>query len=146
MAAPDREALGATLALCNALLNGTSALLLASGYVAIRRGRRDIHWRLMVSAFVVSCLFLISYVVRILISGTHRYPGHGAWKAIYFAVLSSHMLLAMATPPLAIGALWLAAKRRYAVHKRLVRYTLPVWLYVSITGVLVYVLLYHPPG
>ncbi len=142
----DRESLGASLALCNALLNGTSALLLTAGFVAIKRGRRDVHWRFMVGAFSVSCLFLISYLIRVFISGTHRYPGHGAWKLIYLLVLSSHMLLAMATPPLAIGALWLATKQRFGAHKKIVHYALPIWMYVSVTGVLVYVLLYHPPG
>lgn len=146
MASPEREALGATLAMCNALLNGTAALLLAGGYIAIKRGRRDIHWKLMLSAFIVSSLFLISYLTRVFISGTHRYPGHGTWKAIYILVLSSHMLLAVATPPLAIGALWLASKRRFGAHRKLVRYTWPIWMYVSVTGVMVYLLLYHPPG
>lgn len=146
MATLDHEALGATLAACNATLNGTSALLLAGGWLAIRKRRIDIHWRLMVSAFVVSCLFLVSYLTRVLISGTHYYPGHGFWKVVYFVVLSSHMLLAVATPPLAIGALWLARRRRFGAHKKIVRYAWPIWMYVSVTGVLVYVLLYHPPG
>jgi putative membrane protein len=146
MATPDREALGATLALGNALLNGTAALLLGAGYVAIKRRRRDVHKRFMVAAFSVSCLFLLSYLTRILISGTHYYPGHGMWKVIYLVVLSSHMLLAVATPPLAIAALWLATKKRFGAHRKIVKYTWPIWMYVSVTGVLVYVLLYHPPG
>ncbi len=146
MATMDRETLGATLALCNATLNGTAALLLTAGFFAIRTGRRALHRSLMIAAFTVSCLFLISYLVRMAISGAHYYPGHGMWKAIYFAVLGSHMLLAIATPPLAIGALWLASKAKLGAHRRLVRFTLPIWLYVSVTGVLVYVLLYHPPG
>ena len=140
------EELGATLALCNALLNGTSALLLLCGWVAIRRGRRDVHWKLMAGAFTVSCLFLVSYVIRVLVSGTHKYPGTGAWKAIYLAILMTHMLLAITVPPLALRTLFLALKKRYAEHRRLVRYTWPIWMYVSVTGVLVYVLLYHPPG
>ena len=140
------EELGATLALCNAILNGTSALLLLCGWVAIRRGRRDVHWKFMAGAFTVSCLFLISYVIRVLVSGTHKYPGTGAWKAIYLAILLTHMLLAVTVPPLALRTLFLALKKRYAEHRRLVRYTWPIWMYVSVTGVLVYVLLYHPPG
>ena len=146
MATLDHEAVGATLAMCNALLNGSAALLLGAGYVAIKRGRRDIHARFMVAAFSVSCLFLISYLTRIFISGTHYYPGHGLWKVIYLVVLSSHMLLAVATPPLAIVTLRLALKKRFAAHRKLVKYTWPIWMYVSVTGVLVYVLLYHPPG
>jgi putative membrane protein len=140
------EELGATLALCNAIMNGTSALLLACGWVAIRRGRRDVHWKFMAGAFTVSCLFLVSYVIRVFVSGTHKYPGTGAWKAIYLAILMTHMLLAITVPPLALRTLFLAIKKRYAEHRRLVRYTWPIWMYVSVTGVLVYVLLYHPPG
>jgi putative membrane protein len=141
-----RESLGATLALCNALLNGTAALLLFSGWIAIRNRRADIHWKCMVGAFIVSCLFLASYLVRVAVSGTHRYPGSGLWHGIYLTVLLTHMVLAIAVPPLALRTLWLAAKRRYAEHRRLVRFTLPIWMYVSVTGVAVYVLLYHPPG
>jgi putative membrane protein len=140
------EQLGATLAFVNACLNGTSALLLCGGWVAVKSGSRRVHGWLMASAFAVSTVFLISYLVRVFVSGTHRYPGSGAWKAIYLAVLLSHMLLAVATPPLAIRTLYLAWKRRFVEHRRIVRFTLPVWLYVSVTGVLVYALLYHPPG
>jgi putative membrane protein len=101
---------------------------------------------MMGSAFAVSILFLISYLTRVYLTGTHRYPGSGMWKAIYLAVLMSHMLLAAATPPLAIRTVYLAARRRFAAHKKIVRFTLPIWMYVSVTGVVVYVLLYHPPG
>jgi putative membrane protein len=138
--------LGAALALTNAVLNGTAALLLFSGWIAIRKRRPDIHWKLMTAAFVVSCIFLACYLTRFYISGAHRYPGHGTWKAIYLSVLVTHMILAAATPPLAIRTLWLAAKKRIPAHRRLVRYTLPIWMYVSVTGVIVYLLLYHPPG
>jgi putative membrane protein len=138
--------LGAKLALLNACLNGTSALLLFAGWRAMKANNRWLHARLMISAFVVSSLFLISYLARVLISGTHRYPGSGMWKAIYLGVLSSHMLLAIATPPLAIFALWLAAKQRFATHRKITKYAFPIWMYVSVTGVMVYVLLYHPPG
>jgi putative membrane protein len=146
MIGAGNEKLGATLALCNAFLNGSAALLLFGGWVAIRRRRRDVHWKFMAAAFTVSCLFLVSYIVRILISGTHNYPGSGIWKAIYFTVLITHMLLAITVPPLALRTLFLAVKKRYAEHQRLVRFTWPIWMYVSVTGVLVYVLLYHPPG
>ena len=100
----------------------------------------------MASAFVVSCLFLTSYLTRIAISGTHNYPGHGLWRSIYFAVLIPHVILAIAVPPLALRSLFLARKKRFGEHKRIVRYALPIWMYVSVTGVMVYVLLYHPPG
>ena len=138
--------LGSKLAFLNACLNGTSALLLFAGWRSIKSGNRWLHARLMIAAFTVSCVFLISYLTRVFVSGTHRYPGAGMWKAIYLTVLSSHMLLAMATPPLAIFALWLAAKQRFATHKKITKWALPIWMYVSVTGVLVYVLLYHPPG
>jgi putative membrane protein len=139
-------AIGPKLAFLNALLNGTSAVLLLLGWRAIRGGEREQHRRLMVSAFAVSTLFLISYLIRVLLTGTHRYPGEGIWKAIYLVILSTHMLAAVAVPPLAVAALWLAWKGRFAVHKKVVRYAWPVWMYVSVTGVLVYVLLYHPPS
>lgn len=138
--------LGANLAFANACLNGTAAVLLTCGLVAIRSGHRRAHGWLMAGAFVVSTVFLVSYLTRVYVSGTHRYPGSGAWKGIYFGILGTHMLLAVVTPPLAIRALFLAWKRRFDEHKRIVRFTLPVWMYVSVTGVLVYVLLYHPPG
>jgi putative membrane protein len=141
-----REAFGAMLALTNALLNGTAALLLIVGYFAIRQKRRELHWKSMLTAFVVSSLFLTSYLIRIAITGTHRYPGHGVWRAIYLGVLASHVLLAIAVPPLALRTFFLAYKKRFAEHKRIVRFTLPIWLYVSVTGVVVYLLLYHPPG
>jgi putative membrane protein len=141
-----RESLGATLAMGNALMNGTAALLLLGGWVAIRRGRRDVHWKLMAGAFTVSCLFLISYVTRVLVSGTHRYPGDGMWKTIYLVVLLTHMALAIIVPPLALRTLYLARKKRFADHRRIVRFTWPIWMYVSVTGVVVYLLLYHPPG
>lgn len=146
MSPATRESLGAALALCNALLNGTAALLLLAGWASIRRGRRDLHWKCMAGAFGVSCLFLVCYLVRVWLSGTHRYPGTGAWRVVYLCVLSTHMFLAMAVPPLAVRTLWLAVTKRYDAHKRLVRFTLPIWVYVSVTGVAVYVLLYHPPG
>lgn len=140
------EKLGATLAALNATLNGTAAVLLFGGWVAIKRGQRQLHGWLMGSAFVVSAIFLVSYLTRVYISGTHRYPGSGAWRTIYLVILISHMIMAVITPPLAIRTIFLAYRRRFPEHKRLVRWTFPIWMYVSITGVIVYLLLYHPPG
>lgn len=140
-----RAQLGDLLALANACLNGTAAILIVAAYVAILRRSERVHRRLMLSALAVSVVFLASYLTRVALTGTHRYPGHGGLKAIYLAVLSSHMLLAAATPPLVLRAVWLALKRRLVEHRRLVRVALPVWLYVSVTGVLVYVMLYHAP-
>ena len=140
------EKLGASLAFVNALLNGSAAVLLFAGWVSIRRRRPDIHWKCMLGAFVVSCLFLLSYLTRMAISGAHNYPGHGLWRTLYFTVLITHMLLAITVPPLALRTLYLARKRRFPEHRKIVRFTLPIWMYVSVTGVAVYVLLYHPPG
>ena len=139
------SATGDLLASVNAVLNGTSALLIFLGWRAIRAGGRDRHRTLMLSALTVSTLFLVGYLTRMLITGTHRYPGHGALKAFYFALLGSHMVLAAITPPLVITAAWLALSDRLDAHKRMVRYALPIWLYVSVTGVIVYLMLYQFP-
>jgi putative membrane protein len=127
----------------NASLNATSALLLSAGYVAIRRRKVWLHWRLMLSAFASSTIFLGFYLLRIALTGTHRYPVHDWTRTLYLVVLGSHTLLAMSVPPLAARTLWLAHKGKQPQHRRLARVTLPIWLYVSVTGVLVYVLLYH---
>jgi putative membrane protein len=137
---------GATHAAVNAGLNATSAALIACGWWAIRNERRGLHWRLMAAATAVSAVFLVSYLLRVFLFGTHRYPGRGAWRDLYLAILASHMLLAAATPVLVLRTIFLAWRRRLAEHRRLTRLTLPVWLYVSVTGVAVYWLLYHPPG
>lgn len=138
-----REQLGEALAAVNAGLNASSALLLGAGRLAISRGQAALHKRLMLSAFGVSVVFLISYLTRFALTGSHRYPGHGAAKLVYFCILFSHMTLAAATPPLAIRALQLALTGRIDAHKRIVRYAFPVWMYVSVTGVVVYLMLYH---
>lgn len=138
--------LGSQLALVNATLNGTSAVLIIGGALAIRRRLIDRHRQLMQAAFLVSAIFLICYLTRVAVSGTHRYPGDGLWKTTYLALLFSHMSLAAVTPFLVIRSIYLARQNRIPEHRRLVKWTLPIWLYVSITGVLVYWLLYHPPG
>jgi putative membrane protein len=127
----------------NALLNATSAVLLVLGYRAIKRGARDTHRKLMTAAFASSTVFLISYLIRFAVSGTHRYPAGGATKGVYLFVLFSHMILAVALVPLVLRALQLAFAGRYAEHRRIVRYTWPIWMYVSVTGVVVYAMLYH---
>ena len=136
--------LGDTLAAVNAALNATSALLLLAGRRAIARHEIDRHRQFMVAAFAVSTVFLISYLTRVALTGTHRYPGGGWLKGLYLAVLGSHMVLAALTPPLAIRALQLALTRRFDAHRRLVRYAFPIWMYVSVTGVVVYFMLYRP--
>jgi len=137
--------LGELLPSVNATLNAASAILIFFGWRAIRGGERGRHRALMLSALAVSTVFLISYLTRVALTGTHRYPGHGAERAVYLGLLGSHMVLAAVTPPLVLRAAWLAWKGRLVDHKRLVRFALPVWMYVSVTGVLVYLMLYQLP-
>lgn len=131
----------------NATLNAASAALVVLGFRAIRRGDRERHRALMLSAVACSALFLAGYLTRVALTGTHRFPGEGALKIAYLAVLASHTLLAVFAAPLVLRTLFLALKERFPDHRRIARATLPVWLYVSVTGVAVYVMLYHlAPG
>jgi len=127
----------------NAALNGTCAVLLVCGFVAIRRGARELHRRLMLSAFTVSVLFLISYLVYHAMAGSTSFPGHGAVRTAYLAILLTHTVLAAAVPFLALITLVRALRRRFDAHRRIARWTLPIWLYVSVTGVVVYWMLYR---
>ena len=140
------DTLGNILPSVNAALNSTSALLLGAGFYFIKRQRIDAHRRCMMSAFVVSGLFLVCYLTRFALTGTHRFPGTGLAKLLYLSILFSHMALAAVTPVLAIRAIFLARARRIAEHRRLVRYAWPIWMYVSVTGVVVYAMLYHWPS
>jgi putative membrane protein len=135
--------LASALPAVNAALNALSAALVVAGFVAIRRGRRDVHRALMLAAVGSSVLFLAGYLTRVALTGVHRFPAEGLLRTTYLAVLGSHTLLAVLAAPLVIVTLSLALRQRFATHRRLARTTLPVWLYVSVTGVLVYVLLYH---
>ncbi len=130
----------------NAALNALSGVLVVAGFVAIRRGRRDVHRRLMLAAVGSSVLFLAGYLTRMALTGVHRFPGQGLLRTAYLAVLGSHTLLAMVAAPLVIVTLTFALRQRFATHRRLARTTLPIWLYVSVTGVVVYVLLYRVAG
>lgn len=127
----------------NALLNATSAVLLVTGYVLIRRGRREAHRKVMLGAFCVSVLFLISYLVYHAQVGSVRFQGQGLVRTIYFSILLTHTVLAAAVAPLALVTLVRAWKGRFDRHRRLARLTLPLWLYVSVTGVVIYLMLYH---
>jgi uncharacterized membrane protein YozB (DUF420 family) len=127
----------------NAALNATSALLLACGYRAIRRGSTKVHARFMISAFVVSTLFLASYITYHYGAGHTTYDGVGWMRAVYLAILLSHIVLALVTVPLAVTVLVLAARRSFDRHRRVARWAFPIWMYVSVTGVAVYVMLYH---
>jgi putative membrane protein len=137
------EELGANLALLNAILNGTSASLIFIGRSAIREKNKVLHKRMMLGAFATSSLFLVSYLTRVWLTGTHKDPHTGLFHVAYLAVLVSHMTLAMAVVPLVLLALAHGLKDRIPKHKKIVKYTYPIWLYVSVTGVLVYVMLYR---
>ncbi len=141
-----RIELGDTLAAVNAALNATSALLLVCGRIAIARRRIRMHRALMLSALVTSSLFLASYLTRVALTGTHLDPHRGWLHASYIAMLGTHMVLAMVTVPLVLVVLTLALRRRFGKHRTLARWTFPIWLYVSVTGVLVYAVLYRIPA
>ena len=130
----------------NAVLNATSAALLIAGYGFIRRRALHAHRACMLAAFGVSVLFLISYLTYHYQVGTVRFPGTGWLRDVYLAVLATHTILAASVPPLAIVTLSRALSGRYDRHRRLARWTLPIWLYVCITGVVVYWTLYHLAG
>lgn len=125
----------------NAALNFTSALLLVSGYLAIRRGKRNLHRNLMLAALLVASVFLASYVTYHHYHGDTRFTGEGPVRAIYFFVLVTHVLGSMAALPIVLTTLFFALTRRFDRHRRLARFTFPLWLYVSVTGVLVFFLL-----
>src|SRR5215813_14079224 len=131
----------------NAALNAASAILLAGGYAAIRAGKREAHKRFMVSAFVVSCAFLVSYLVYHYRVGHVAFQGQGLVRPVYFALLISHTVLAVVIVPLILVTLRRAWLERFDRHRRIARWTLPLWFYVSVTGVVVYLLLYqvYPP-
>ncbi|MCH7548268.1 MAG: DUF420 domain-containing protein [Candidatus Krumholzibacteriota bacterium] len=128
----------------NAVLNATSALFLVTGYFFIRRKNVAVHRACMVTASIVSTLFLISYVTYHYQVGFTRFTGEGWVRIVYFSILVPHTILAtVAVLPLVVITLYLAFRERFAGHRRIARWTLPVWLYVSVTGVVVYWMLYH---
>ncbi|GIW39763.1 MAG: hypothetical protein KatS3mg076_0340 [Candidatus Binatia bacterium] len=127
----------------NAALNATSFVFLLVGYAAIRRGRVSLHRTCMISAFALSCLFLVSYLSFHARVGSVRFPLSGGIRTVYLSVLLSHSFLAAFTPLLAVLTLAWALSGNFPRHRRWARFTLPVWLYVSLTGVLVYWLLYR---
>jgi uncharacterized membrane protein YozB (DUF420 family) len=127
----------------NASLNATSAVLLSTGYVLIRGGRRQAHKRVMVTAFFVSIAFLVCYLIYHWQVGSVRYPHTGALRAIYLTILTTHTILAATVPFLAVITLRRALAGKFARHRAIARWTLPIWLYVSVTGVIVYLMLYR---
>jgi uncharacterized membrane protein YozB (DUF420 family) len=127
----------------NAVLNGTAAVLLIWGYTLIRRKRIETHRKVMLAAFVTSCLFLVSYLVYHFQVGSVRFAKTGPIRTVYLSILLTHTVLAAAVPPLALITLSRGLKRRFDLHRPIARWTLPIWLYVSVTGVVVYWMLYH---
>ena len=136
-------ALVSALPTVNAILNGTSAILLVTGYVLIRRRNVAAHRACMGTAFVTSTVFLISYLTLRYYAGMTSFTGQGWIRPVYFTILISHTILAAAIVPLALVTLSRALRARFDRHVRIARWTLPLWLYVSVTGVVVYVMLYH---
>lgn len=127
----------------NAALNATSAVLLILGVLCIRAKRITPHAAFMLAALGVSALFLISYLAYHAHVGSVRFRGVGGFRVAYFAILITHTILAVAIVPLALRTLWLALHQRFAQHIAIARWTFPLWLYVSVSGVVVYWMLYH---
>jgi uncharacterized membrane protein YozB (DUF420 family) len=133
----------ASLPLLNATLNGIATVLLITGYVCIRTGRVNAHRAAMIAAFVTSVLFLTSYVIYHAQAGSRPFTGQGPIRTVYFSILISHVVLAAIIPPLAALTLWRGLRGHYDRHVRIARWTLPLWLYVSVTGIAVYWMLYR---
>ncbi len=133
----------ADLPALNATLNGATAVLLCCGYVMIRRRNPSSHKAFMLSALGVSTLFLASYLWYHAHAGLRHFTGRGWIRPVYFAILISHTVLAAAIVPLALTTVYLGLRSRHPTHERIARWTLPLWLYVSVTGVIVYLLLYR---
>jgi putative membrane protein len=127
----------------NASLNGTSAILLAGGYAAIRGGKTAVHKAFMVSAFTVSSIFLASYLVYHARVGSVHFQGQGWIRPVYFVLLGSHTILAVVIVPMILITMRRAWLEQFDRHRLIARWTLPLWFYVSVTGVVVYFLLYH---
>jgi putative membrane protein len=129
----------------NALLNATSAVFLVIGYRRIRRSEILRHRAMMIAAAITSLVFLLSYTTYHWQHGTTRFAGEGVVRAVYMAILTTHTLLAMVVAPLVVWVLFLAHRGRFERHRAAARWLFPMWLYVSVTGIVVYLLLYHYP-
>lgn len=127
----------------NATLNGLSAVCLVSGFALIKRGERLMHQRCMIAALVLSSLFLVSYVVYHANAGSRPFPGQGIIRPIYFAILITHVVLAATIVPLALITATRGLRSQFDRHVRIARWTFPIWLYVSVTGVVIYLMLYQ---
>jgi uncharacterized membrane protein YozB (DUF420 family) len=128
----------------NAFLNGSSAVLIGTGYYFIKNGRREAHKRMMIAAFITSTLFLISYLYYhiVLRAGVTHFRGEGVWRPVYFIILISHTFLAVVVVPFILVTLYRGLKGNFGRHRAIARYTFPMWMYVSVTGVVIFVMLY----
>lgn len=142
----NTEQWGDLLARINAGLNLTSLILLILGYLFILRKQVSRHRACMIGAVTASAMFLVLYVTRFSLTGTHTFAGEGTVRVVYLTVLFTHMILAVVIVPLIVRLLFLARRKRFQEHKRLARWTYPMWVYVSTTGLLVYAMLYHVYG
>lgn len=133
----------ADLPALNATLNGLSAIFILTGYVLIKRGERELHKRCMLAALVTSFAFLVSYVVYHANAGSRPFPGSGVVRLVYFAILITHVVLAAVIVPLALATAARGLRAQYRRHVAIARWTLPIWLYVSVTGVVIYLMLYQ---
>ena len=131
------------LAQVNAGLNCTATVLLLSGYIAIKNKRPTIHKNCMIGAFVASTVFLIGYLTRFYLSGAHRFPDVGFVRTVYLTILITHLIGAFAIVPLVIMTVSRAIRQKFELHKKIARWTWPIWMYVSVTGVVIYLLLYQ---
>ena len=138
--------MGDALAAVNAGLNATSAVALFLGLYFIKRKDRARHQRAMLSAVGASALFLVFYLTRVALTGTHEFAGTGLARLSYLVILLTHMVLAIVVVPLVLRLLYLARAERFAEHARLARWTFPIWAYVSVTGLVVYLMLYQVYG
>lgn len=131
------------LPLLNAMLNSLSATFLAIGFVLIRQKKLVAHRNCMIAACATSALFLASYLTYHYLHGSTKFQGQGPVRVVYFSILLSHTILAAAIVPMVLMTLWRAAKGRFDRHSRIARWTLPLWFYVSVTGVVIYLMLYQ---
>lgn len=127
----------------NATLNSIAGVLLLSGYVAIKKGKRDLHRNIMVSALIVSALFLTSYLIYHYHVPSKKFPDLGLVKTIYLLILIPHIILAAVMVPMILKTFWHAFRGEWEKHKKIAKITFPIWMYVSVTGVIVYFMLYH---
>ncbi|MGE5475515.1 MAG: DUF420 domain-containing protein [Bacteroidales bacterium] len=137
--------LAATLPHVTAALNAAALAFMVGGFALVRRGHRHLHRRFMLAAVAASALFLAAYVTHHAVNPIFSYPGGGSWRTTYYALLVSHVVLAALVAPLVAVTLWRALAGHVERHRGLARWTLPLWLYVSVTGIAVYALLYHLP-